>query len=132
MPEKRDVTNAEVDAAWRRVMDPVRQRPVRRRYELAALDVVKGLKRDYLPDMDDNDGGQILSWLLDLVCVAVLTELDLEKSADWRELHMQINVAYRRAGVRMFPSACDGPDCEVCRQLSELVRVPAQRPEQET
>jgi hypothetical protein len=29
------------------------------------MEIVHALKRDYVPDMDDNDGGQIYSWLLD-------------------------------------------------------------------
>ena len=40
------------------------------RFEDEGLDIVRAIKRDYLPDMDSNDGGQILTWILDL-CDAV-------------------------------------------------------------
>ena len=40
------------------------------RFEDEGLDIVRAIKRDYLPDMDSNDGGQMLTWILDL-CDAV-------------------------------------------------------------
>lgn len=39
---------------------------VRRRWEDEAMKVVVAVKRDLVPDMDDNDGGQLLVWILDL------------------------------------------------------------------
>lgn len=40
---------------------------VRRTWETPALKIVEAIHRDYAPDLDDNDGGQILVWILDLV-----------------------------------------------------------------
>jgi hypothetical protein len=44
------------------------ERPeIRARWESDALSIVSAIRRDYLPSMDDNDGGQILVWILDLI-----------------------------------------------------------------
>lgn len=59
-------------------------RVVRLRYEDAALAVVKAIKQNYLPDMDSNDGGQILVWLLDLVCAAVRAEAPVRQASSAR------------------------------------------------
>lgn len=40
---------------------------IRRQWENAALDIVVAVKRNLVPDMDDNDGGELLSWILNLV-----------------------------------------------------------------
>lgn len=42
------------------------ERDVRRRWENDALAVVEAVKRDLVPAMDTNDGGQLLVWILDL------------------------------------------------------------------
>lgn len=44
----------------------VKNPTIRRRYEDAGIEIVAAIKRDYLPEMDPNDGGQILVWILDL------------------------------------------------------------------
>lgn len=33
------------------------------RYEDAGMEIVQAIRRDFLPAMDTNDGGEILSWL---------------------------------------------------------------------
>ncbi len=40
---------------------------LRRQWETPALEIVVAIKREFMPDLNEDDGGQILVWILDLV-----------------------------------------------------------------
>jgi hypothetical protein len=78
VPPSQELSDEQIDQEWRIAKDPKVQQPIRRLYETPALEVVTAIKRDYAPDLDENDGGQILAWILDLVSIAVITEVRKE------------------------------------------------------
>lgn len=68
------------------------------RDEDAGMEIVTAIKRDLFPDMDTNDGGQILVWILEL-CDSIRSESATKLNA--------------------VPTSLDPPQAEVANSLSD-------------
>jgi hypothetical protein len=89
---------------------------IRCQWEDKALAVVSAVKRDLVPAMDDNDGGQMLVWILNLV-----EEVSSAKSASQEA---QIAAQHRLRAKEAEQLAAQ--EAEIARLRDELRRVEEQ------